>query len=280
MLELAGDFDAFLCGDDGITRAVLKKSLPRLKVVSKYGVGLDKVDVTAATELRLPVCFCPGVNHGTVAEHAMMLMLALAKNLAGAVEATRKGNWKRQTGYELLGKTLGIVGLGRVGKEVALRARAFGMKLVGFDKFWDQAFADANRVQRTATLAELLTVSDFVSLHTNLTPETREMINADAIAQMKPGVFLVNCARGEIVNVPDLVAALDSRRVAGYGADVLEVEPPPATHPLLHRSNCIVTPHIASRTQENVIRQATMAVENLIAVLEGRPPVAQANSFP
>ena len=280
MLEYAGFFEGFLCGDDAITRAVLTKARPRLKVVSKYGVGLDKVDLIAATELNIPVCFCPGVNQATVAEHTMMLLLALVKNLIAAVDATRKGEWKRQTGREVQTKTLGIIGLGRVGKELAVRARAFGITLMGFDQYWDQAFAQTHEVRRATHLEELLAGSDFISLHTNLTPETRHLINARTIAKMKPGVMILNCARGEIVNVPDLVAALESGHVAGYGTDVLEEEPPPAGHPLLQQPNCIVTPHIASRTHENVVRQAMMAVQNLIAVLEGKPPLAQANSIP
>ena len=133
MLELVGDIDGLLCGDDAITRAVLQKSLPRLKVVSKYGIGLDKVDLPAATELKIPVCFTPGVNHAAVAEQTFLLLLALEKNFLHAVDGTRQGQWKRKTGHEIMGKTLGIIGLGRVGKEVALRARAFGMKPLGYD---------------------------------------------------------------------------------------------------------------------------------------------------
>ena len=279
MLKLVGDVDGFLCGDDAITRAVLQKSLPKLKVVSKYGIGLDKVDVKAATELKIPVCFCPGVNHTTVAEHTFLLLLALEKNFLYGVDASRKGEWKRKTGHELLDKTIGIIGLGRIGKEVAIRASAFGMKPVGFDIYWDEKFAKEHGVKRAASLDEVFKVADYISLHTNLTPETRDMINAKSIAKMKKGVIVVNCARGEIVNTQDMVAALQSGQAAGYGTDVLDKEPPPADYPLLKQPNCIVTPHVGSRTYESVLRQATMAVKNLIAVLEGQKPLAQANSF-
>lgn len=279
MLELVGDIDAFLCGDDGITRAVLEKALPRLKVISKYGIGLDKIDVAAATELKIPVCFTPGVNHTAVAEQTFLLLLALEKNFLYAVDATRKGLWKRKTGHEIMGKTIGIVGLGRIGKEVAIRARAFGLTAIGHDIYWDGDFAAKHEVKRAASVDEIFTQSDYISLHTNLTKETRDMVNAASIAKMKTGVIILNCARGEIVNTADMVAALQSGQVGGYGADVLDQEPPPPDHPLLHEPHCIVTPHVSSRTHESVQRQATMSVKNLIAVLDGQKPLAQANSF-
>ena len=277
MLELAGDFDAFICGDDAITKAVIQKSLPRLKVISKYGIGLDKIDVAAATEAKIPVLFTPGVNHTTVAEHTFALLLALEKNLLYGVDATRKGEWKRKTGHELLAKTIGIIGVGRIGKEVAIRARAFGMEPVGYDLYWDDAFAKQYNVRRVATMDDIFTVSDYISLHTNLTPETRDIINAKTIAKMKKGVIILNCARGEIVHTADIAAALHSGQVGGYGTDVLDQEPPPPDHPLLKAPNCVVTPHVGSRTFESVVRQATCAVENLTLFLSGQKPHAQAN---
>jgi D-3-phosphoglycerate dehydrogenase len=277
MLELAGTFDAFLCGDDAITRAVIDKSLPRLKIISKYGIGVDKIDVKYATEKRIPVLFTPGVNHTTVAEHTFLLLLALEKNFLYGVDATRRGEWKRKTGHELLEKTIGIVGLGRIGKEVAIRARAFGMQSVGYDIYWDEAFAEKYGVRRAANLDEIFAASDYISLHTNLTPETRDLIGAKNIAKMKKGVLILNCARGEIVNTADMVAALKSGQIGGYGTDVLDQEPPPADHPLLKLPNCIVTPHIASRTHESVVRQALASVRNLLLAAKGEKPLAQVN---
>jgi D-3-phosphoglycerate dehydrogenase / 2-oxoglutarate reductase len=277
MLELVGEIDAMICGDDAITRAVLEKAGKRLRVISKYGIGVDKIDVKSATEFGIPVLFTPGVNHTTVAEHAFMLLLALEKNFVAAIDATRKGEWKRKTGHEVFGKTIGIVGLGRIGKEVAIRARAFGMEPLGFDVYWDEAFAQLHGVRRAASLDEIYTQSDYISLHTNLTPETRDMINSASIAKMKPGVILLNCARGEIVHTADIVEALRSNRIAGYGTDVLDVEPPPADHPLLKLPNCIVTPHVGSRTYESVVRQATTSVKNLILAMNGEKPIAQVN---
>src|ERR1043166_3194143 len=189
MLELVAGagFDGWLIGDDAITRAVIQKSLPRLKVISKYGIGLDKVDVKAATELKVPVTFCPGVNHTTVAEHVFGLMLAIFRDIVAECNHVKTGNWKRTTGHELFGKTIGIIGVGRIGKEVAVRARAFGMNVIGFDIYWDDKFTQANQVKRAATVEEVLSASDIVTLHTNLTEETRHLINAKRLASMKKG---------------------------------------------------------------------------------------------
>jgi D-3-phosphoglycerate dehydrogenase len=225
------------------------------------------------------VLFTPGVNHTTVAEHCFLLLLALEKNFYYHTDSTRSGGWKRKTGHEVMGKTIGIIGCGRIGKEVAIRARAFGMDIIGYDLYWDEAFAAEHGVKRAASLDEIYAASDYISLHTNLTPETRDMISAASFAKMKKGVLILNCARGEIVKTDDMVAALKSGQVGGYGTDVLDVEPPPADHPLLKLPNCIVTPHIGSRTYESVQRQAVCAVENLNLFLAGKPPHAQANKF-
>jgi D-3-phosphoglycerate dehydrogenase len=280
MLELVGDFDAILCGDDQITRAVLEKAAPRLKILSKYGIGVDKIDVKAATEMGIPLSFCPGVNHTTVAEHTFALLLALVRHLVEIANATRVGNWKRLTGHEIMGKTMGIVGLGRIGKEVAIRAKAFGMTVIAYDVYWDEGFASSHDITRASGVAEIFEKSDVISLHTNLTPETRDMVRAETIATMKDGVIILNCSRGEVVHTSDLAAALESGKVGGYGADVLDEEPPRADHPLLKAKNCIVTSHIGSRTYESVQRQAMMAAQNLLHLLRGQKPLAQVNDVP
>ncbi len=276
-LALVGDVDGYICGDDAITRKVLEKARPKLKVLSKYGIGVDKIDVKSATEFGIPVLFTPGVNHTTVAEHSFLLLLALEKNLLFHTDSTRSGGWKRKTGHELLEKTIGIIGLGRIGKEVAIRARAFGMKSIAFDLHFDEKFAAEHGVRRAGSLDEIYKEADYISLHTNLTPETRDMINAASIAKMKKGVLLLNCARGEIVNTADMVAGLKSGQVGGYGTDVLDHEPPPADHPLLKLPNVVCTPHVASRTFESVVRQATTSVKNLILAMKGEKPIAQVN---
>jgi D-3-phosphoglycerate dehydrogenase / 2-oxoglutarate reductase len=283
MLELAGDFDGFLCGDDMVTRTVLEQSLPRLKVISKYGIGLDKIDVEFATQRRLPVLFTPGVNHSTVAEHTFALLLGLTKKVfvngldvrAGAWKA----GWKKPVGREIQGKTLGIIGLGRVGREVAIRAKAFGMRAIAYDPYFDSSFAAVHGVTKCLSVDEVLHHSDVISLHCFLDHSTRGMINAARIAEMRDGVVVVNCARGELVVVDDMVAALASGKVGGYGTDVLDEEPPPVDYPLLKAPNCLVTAHIASRTYESVERQALRATHNLINFLIGDPDYVQANSF-
>jgi D-3-phosphoglycerate dehydrogenase len=276
-LALVGDVDGYICGDDAITRKVLEKARPKLKVLSKYGIGVDKIDVKSATEFGIPVLFTPGVNHTTVAEHNFLLLLALEKNFLFHTDSTRSGGWKRKTGHELLEKTIGIIGMGRIGREVAIRAKAFGMKIIGFDLHWDEKFAAELGIQQAKTLDDIYKNSDYISLHTNLTPETKDMISAASIAKMKKGVLILNCARGEIVNTNDMIAGLKSGQVGGYGTDVLDHEPPAPDHPLLKLPNVVCTPHVASRTYESVVRQATTSVKNLILAMKGEKPIAQVN---
>ena len=278
MLEYAGDYDAFLCGDDVISQAVIQKALPRLKIIAKYGIGVDKIDVDYATDQGIPVAFTPGVNHTTVAEHCFMLMLALSKKLIEHVEWTKQGLWKRETGNEIGGKTLGIIGLGRIGREMAIRAKAFGMEVLAQDIYWPEAFAEEHHITRIENLDRLFSDSDFISLHTNLTAETQGLINSAAIRKMKNSAVLINCGRGELVHVDDILTALRDNTLGGYGADVLDVEPANADHPLLSAPNCLITPHIGSRTHESVIRQATKATENLLMLVRGESPHAQVNN--
>ncbi len=283
MLDLSGEFDAFLCGDDAITRAVIDRFHPRLKVISKYGIGLDKIDVAYATEKRLPVLNTPGVNHTTVAEHTFGLLLGITKKIIeNAVDVSAGkwvAGWKKPVGHEILGSTMGIIGLGRIGKEVATRAKAFGMSVIAFDPYFDEAFAAEHGVKRCASMDEVLLEANVVSLHCFLDENTRGMINKEKIAEMKDGVIVLNCARGELVETDDIRDALVSGKVGGYGADVLDEDPPRAGHPLFTAPNCVITSHIASRTYESVERQAMRATNNLINYLKGDPDFIQANRF-
>ncbi|MDA7976299.1 MAG: phosphoglycerate dehydrogenase [Pirellulales bacterium] len=276
-LALVGDIDGYICGDDAITKTVLQRACPRLKVLSKYGIGVDKIDVEAATEMGVPLLFTPGVNHTTVAEHTFLLLLALEKHLLFHANSTRQGGWERQTGREILGKTIGIVGMGRIGKEVAIRARAFGMHPIGYDVYWDDEFATKHGVDRCEDIRDLFSRVDYLSLHTNLTPETRELVRAETIKFLKPDAIILNCARGEIIHTADVAEALQSGALRGYGTDVLDEEPPSKEHPLTNLSNCLVTPHIGSRTLESVQRQAVAAVTNLLNAMRGEAPLAQVN---
>jgi len=268
MMELAGDFDAFLCGDDALTPAVIDKSLPRLQCISKYGIGLDKIDTDYAASKNIPVLFTPGVNHTTVAEHAIGFMLSMAKKIHTNANDVHGGKWvagwKKPVGNEIMGKTLGIIGMGRIGKEVAIRAKAFGMEIVAFNRSFDAEFAAQHDIRQGASAQAVLEEADIISLHCALTEGTRDLINTEQIERLKDGVLIVNCARGEVVNSADVAAALTTGKIAGFAADVLDAEPPAADHPLLSAPNALITAHIASRTHESVQRQANRSLHNLI----------------
>ena len=268
MLELAGEFDAFLCGDDAITRAVIDRFHPRLKVISKYGIGLDKIDLATTKEMNIPVMFTPGVNHTTVAEHTFCLLLALLKNLIPSVDATRRGEWLRLTGHELYAKKIGVIGLGRIGQEVIIRAKAFGMRVVAYDPYLSKNRAESLGVELCGDLDAAVVQADFITMHMPMTPETKHMINAERLAKLKKGVRIINCARGGLIDDNALAAALESGHVAGAALDVFEIEPPPADYPLLKAPNTVFTPHLGASTdeaQENVgIEIAETIRENLL----------------
>ena len=190
MLDLIREnngFDAFLNGDDRITSKVIDAAGDRLKVIAKYGIGLDSIDVAHATAQRIPVLFTPGVNHTTVAEHTFGLMIALVKDFWFHARAVKNGQWTRRTGHELMGKTLGILGLGRIGQEVVRRASAFGMRCIAFDTYWPDAFASEFGVERIDSAEALLPLADIVSLHMSLSDANRGLINARTLATMKKG---------------------------------------------------------------------------------------------
>ena len=282
MLELIKQhesFDGLLNGDDQITARVIDAAIPRLKVIAKYGIGLDSIDVKHATARRIPVLFTPGVNETTVAEHTFGLMIAVAKNFWFHFRAVKNGQWKRQTGVELYQKTLAVLGLGRIGKEVVKRAAGFGMTCIGHGHHWDDAFAREHRLERVATREEALRRADVITLHMNLTPETRGFINAKTIGLMKDGAILINTARGGLVVEQDVADACRSEKLRGYGADVLETEPMKTPHIFQEIDNILITPHIGSRTAESVQRQGLRAANNLVNFLNGNPDYIQANPF-
>ncbi len=233
----------------------------------------------AATKRKIPVCFTPGVNHTTVAEHAIGLIIALAKNFHQEINLVKQGNWERITGRELAGKTLGILGLGRIGKEVAKRARAFDMKVVAYDIYWDEPFARQHEITRIDSADQVAKQADVLTLHMNLTDENRYFINKARIATMKDHAIVVNCSRGGLIHEADVAKACQDGKLLGYAADVLEYEPMKTPHPFQEVDNIIITPHIGSRTFESVERQAVMATQNLLLMLDGQSPLAQANEI-
>ncbi|MCC6679969.1 MAG: phosphoglycerate dehydrogenase [Phycisphaeraceae bacterium] len=282
LIESSGGFDGLLNGDDAITAKVIDAALaaPRkLKVIAKYGIGLDSIDVKYATSKKLPVLFTPGVNHTTVAEHAFGLMIAMVKHFWPHLRSTKEGGWKRITGNELAGKTIAVLGMGRIGKEVVKRAVAFDMKPIGYDVFWDDDFARQYNVQRYENVPDILKAADIVSLHMPLNDQTRKLINRDSIALMKNSTLIVNTARGGLIDEADLAEACKSGKLLGYAADVLDHEPPAPDHLFRGIDNIIITPHVGSRTRESVERQAMRATKNLVNYLKGDKDYVQANQF-
>jgi D-3-phosphoglycerate dehydrogenase len=233
-----------------VTQAVLEKA-PKLRVIGRAGVGVDNVDLDAATAAGVLVMNTPGGNAISVAEHTMALMLAMARHIPQANASTRSGKWEKKKfmGNELRGKTLGIVGLGSIGREVVKRARAFEMRVVGHDPYVTAKIA-ADLGVELMDLAELYGAADYISLHVASTPETQRMLNAEAFARMKPGVRVVNCARGELVDEAALAQAIAEGKVADAALDVFAAEPPPKDYALFAAEPVLATPHIGGSTEE------------------------------
>jgi D-3-phosphoglycerate dehydrogenase len=241
----------------------------RLRAIVRAGVGVDNIDVPAATRRGIVVMNTPGGNTVSTAEHTMALMLALVRNVPKANASLKAGRWERNqfTGTQLEGKTLGVIGLGRVGLAVAKRAQGLGMTVVGFDPFLASEKAQELGIESVRRLDDLWARCDVLTLHTPLTAETRHLIGAAEIAQMKPSVRIINCARGGLIDETALAAALDAGKVAGAAIDVFEPEPPPAGHPLVAHPLVVVTPHLGASTEEAQISVAVEAARLLVDFL-------------
>lgn len=277
---------ATICGsgtDDGLDRAdavIAGATRPwdaaafalarRLSVISRVGVGYDNVDVAAATAVGVIVCNTPTAPMVSTAEHTMALLFAVTKHLPHQIRRSVQGLRGEPVGrsLELDGRTLGLVGIGRIASRVAVAAQALGMRVIASDPGVDRTPVTGVEL---VEFGELLRRSDIVSLHAPALPSTAGMINADALAMMKPGAYLVNCARGVLVDHDALLAAIDSDHLAGAGLDVTDPEPLPAGHPLLDRANVVVTPHVASASVAGRRRLYEHSIENALAVLDGRP---------
>src|SRR5438105_2160064 len=235
LLQALNGVSAVLAGSEPYTRRVLAAN-PNLRAIARAGVGYDAVDVAAATEHGVAVASAPGTNQDAVAEHTFALILALAKNVVAQHPAVKAGEWPRQANLPLRGRTLGIAGLGRIGKAVALRGEAFGMQLLAHEPFPDKKFAKDHGVS-LVSLEELLREADYLTLHVPLLPESRYLINRRTLALMKPTAFLINTSRGGLVNEADLAEALRTKRLAGAAIDVFEQEPPAKNHPFFAFDN-------------------------------------------
>jgi len=266
---LAG-VEGVVAGQDEFTEKVFAAH-PQLKVVARAGVGYDKIDVEAATRHGVWVTITPGANNETVADLAMALILAVARQVVENVTATRAGRWERKAGVDVFAKTLGILGFGRIGKSLARRARGFSMRILAYDVVWDETAAQELGVIR-AEADEIFRQADFISLHLPATPQTRHIVNASTLRLMKPTAYLVNTARGDLIDEPALLKALDEGIIAGAGLDVFEVEPPSSDHPLLHHPKVLPMPHVAGITKESMQAMAIMSVECVVAALQGKRP--------
>lgn len=239
-----------------------------LQLIVRTGVGYDSVDVAAATALGVPVCITAGANRQAVAEHVFALMLGVARRVPENIANLAAGSWQQLTGRELRGSTLGILGLGSIGKAVAQIAKGFGMSVVAYDPYFDEAFATANGVRR-AELDEVLATADFVTLHLFLDDSTRNLLDADRLQLMKRDAVLVNTSRGGIVDETALVEAVRGGVIGGAALDVFAEEPLPAASPLLHTPGILATTHVAGATREARGESGRMAAANVIAVLGG-----------
>jgi D-3-phosphoglycerate dehydrogenase/(S)-sulfolactate dehydrogenase len=260
---------------DPITDRVLA-AVPQVRAISRTGVGYDAIDTKAATARGVIVTTTPGVNSHAVADFAMALIICCARRLPENLAEVRTGGWTRHEGMDLAGKTLGVVGLGTIGKAVARRAAAFEMRLLAHDVVQDGPFAEGHGVTYVS-LEDLLRRCDFVTLHCFLSDTSRHIINAERLALMKRTAFLINTARGGLVDTAALCRALESRQIAGAALDVVEEEPLPAASPLRALDNVYLTPHVAGSTTDARRRSGTTAAENLIRALSGERPEGTVN---
>lgn len=261
----AGPIDAIMVGNDAVTANVIRKLLPRTKVVSRYGIGVDNIDIEAAKKAGIAVTNTPGANDKSVADLAMGLVICCARSIPQHMEGVQEGSWDRKVGTELDGKVLGIIGMGRTGKGLAARAKAFGMEVVGFDKYWDDGFAKAHGVSYSS-VEEILRVSDFVSLHVPATAETENLMNEESLATMKRGASIINTARGELVDEKALADAVKAGRIKAAAVDVTRREPPTGS-PLLGVPGIYITPHIGANTEDAGKSMSMIAADNVIGML-------------
>ena len=263
--------DGYIAGLDVIDRAALQTA-DRLKVISRYGVGVDNVDIPAAREKGIVVTNTPGANSVSVAELALGLILALARQIPVAAEAVHQGKWPRLSGVSLEGKTIGILGMGAIGKQLDRRLAGFDCRILAYDPCADADFAKSNQVELT-TMDGVITQADFVSLHLPLLPETRGLVNAEFLSRMKKGSFLVNTSRGEAIDEDALLEALQSGHIRGAGLDDFIVEPPDPNSPLLSLPQVIVTPHLGAQTDGATSNMGWFAMRDCLSVLRGEKPV-------
>jgi phosphoglycerate dehydrogenase-like enzyme len=278
LAPLLRDFDAIIGSTDEYSAALIG-ACPRLKVIARCGVGLDSVDISAATSAGVIVTNTPGAMTEAVADYAFALMLALARRIVEGDATMRRGGWAEFPGVLLLGKTLGLVGCGQIGQAVARRAAGFRMRIVAYDpQLAERGLPAGLPAIAFVTLDELLAQSDFVSVHAPAIPQTRHMFDAKRFEQMKRTAYFINTARGALVDETALVEALTSGRIAGAATDVYEREPLPADHPLRKAPRCVLTPHNAFNAVEAAKAMSDMSAAGILELFAGRRPGTVCNS--
>lgn len=263
--------DGYIAGLDVLDADALKTA-DKLKVIARYGVGFDNVDLEAAKSKNIVVTNTPGANSVSVAELALGLILALARQIPEAVDAVHQGKWPRYSGVSLEGKTIGILGLGAIGKQLARRLAGFDCKILAFDPYADKQFALDNQIT-LAEMDQVIAASDFVSLHLPLLPETRGIVNEAFLSKIKKGAYLVNTSRGEAINEDALLKSLQSGHLKGAALDAFIVEPPDPNHPLLALPNVIATPHLGAQTDGATSNMGWLAMKDCLAVLKDEKPL-------
>jgi D-3-phosphoglycerate dehydrogenase len=267
-IDIARDHCAVIAGGMEPYSREVQLALPELRVIARSGVGYDNVDVAAATDLKKAVCITPTANHEAVAELALALLFSIAKNVVNSNTSVRTGDWSRQVLTPIRTRTIGVVGLGRIGRSMATRSKSLGMRVIAFEKYPDMAFVEQHGIE-LVEWSELLTQSDFVTIHCPLNDETRGMFNSSAFEQMKESAILINSARGPIVNESDLVTALKNGSIRAAGLDVLEQEPPDPSNPLFELDNVVLTPHLAGADEISMEKMGVEAAEAIISLRRG-----------
>ena len=286
MIALLGEADGALINTLPLTNREVMEACPKLKVVSRMGVGVDSIDLSAATELGILACNTPGVNSAEVADHAMALLLAMTRRLPEAVPETRDGVWSKDrprvtefqtTVRRIAGHTVGIVGFGNIGRNFGARVRGFApARILAYDPYVEQSTGDLFGVQMV-DLDTLAAESDYISIHSSATKANHHLFNAEVFRKMKADSILVNCSRGPLIDQEALVVALGEGQIGGAALDVAEVEPIAPDDPLLTAPNAIVTPHVAGFSPEYLDECPRKQAENVINVLTGKPPHGLAN---
>jgi len=282
LLKIIGEFDGLVVRSQTKVNAKVIDAAKNLKVVGRAGVGVDNVDVEAATKRGIVVMNTPAGNTISTAEHAFSLMMSISRNIPQADASMKAGKWDRKSfeGVELYGKALAILGMGRIGTEIARRAIAFGMRVYAYDPYLSASRARSLQVELVERLDEIVPLADYITMHMPLTDETRNMLNAERLAKTKKGVRIINCARGGLVDEKALYDALKSKQVAAAALDVYEVEPPPADFPLRSLTNIVLTPHLGASTaeaQENVGIEVAQQIRAMLMSGEVRNAVNMPN---